>query len=106
MNKKIKAIIKRTDEDYGHMTNISNTLENMQRTVGGYIEAITYGESFGFPRFTVICNEEGRIREIPYNCCIGGNLLFGDIIIVGVDSDEITDCPLTFQQWKKILDSQ
>lgn len=27
---KIKVIIKRPDEQYGHVTNISNTLENLQ----------------------------------------------------------------------------
>ena len=37
---KIKAIIKRPDEAYGHVTWIGNTLENFQRNVGGHIEPI------------------------------------------------------------------
>ena len=37
---KIRAIIKRPDEKYGHVTNISPTLENLQKTVGGYIEPV------------------------------------------------------------------
>lgn len=32
---KIRAIIKRPDEEYGHVTNIANNLKNLQRTVGG-----------------------------------------------------------------------
>lgn len=33
---KVKVIIKRPDEKYGHVTNISTTLENLQRTVEGH----------------------------------------------------------------------
>ena len=79
MSKKIKAIIKRPDEDHGHSTWISNNLDNLQRTVEGYIEAVTYGESIGYPGFVIVCNDEGRIRELPYNCEVGGNLFFGTI---------------------------
>jgi len=35
MAQKIKVIIKRPDEKYGHVTGISRTLENLQKTVGG-----------------------------------------------------------------------
>lgn len=51
---KIKVLIKRPDEEVGHITYISNTLENLQRTVGGYIQVV--------PLITedavIICNEE------------------------------------------------
>lgn len=30
---KIRAIVKRTDEQYGHVTNISNTLKDLQNAV-------------------------------------------------------------------------
>ena len=30
---KIKCYIKRPDEEYGHSTSVSNTLENLQRNV-------------------------------------------------------------------------
>lgn len=40
MDAKIKVIIKRADEEYGHVTNISHRLENLQNTVGGYIETV------------------------------------------------------------------
>lgn len=57
MADKIKVIVKRPDELYGHMTNISNTLENMQKIVEGPIETLT------MPGYVLILNEEGRIRE-------------------------------------------
>lgn len=103
---KIRAIIKRPDEEYGHVTNVANNLENFQRNVEGYIEAVTYYEPWGTPRFVIICNEEGRIRELPYNCEVGGNLFFGTIIVVGVKGEEFADCPITFRQWKEILEAQ
>jgi len=48
---KIKVIIKRPDEKYGHVTNITNTLENLQKTVEGYIETLT------MPGYVLILNE-------------------------------------------------
>ena len=60
---KIKSIVKRADEEYGHMTWISNTLENLQRTVGGYIETVTLPGGV-----VIICDEEGRIKGKPFNC--------------------------------------
>ena len=40
---------------------INGSLENMQKLVGGYIEAIALDE-----KHTLICNEEGRIRNLPF----------------------------------------
>lgn len=106
MSKKIKAIIKRPDEDHGHSTWISNSLDNLQRTVEGYIEAVTYGESIGYPGFVVLCNEAGRLDDLPYNCQVGGFSFVGTIIVLGVDGDDFADCPLTLKQWKEILEEQ
>ena len=59
---KIKAIIKRPDEEFGHMTNISEKLENLQNTVGGYIECVSPD-----PRIVIICNEEGKLIGMEQN---------------------------------------
>ena len=50
---KIKVIIKRPDEEFGHVCNISNSLENLQKTVGGYIEAVPLTN-----KNVIICNED------------------------------------------------
>ncbi len=97
MPPKIKAIIKRADESVGHSTFISPTLPNLQRIVGGYIETVTFGD------YVVICNEEGRLLNMPYNCTINGFSFVGDIAIVGIDGDDFGDCPISFAQWKEIL---
>jgi len=98
MANKIKVIIKRPDEEYGHMTWISNTLENLQRNVGGFIETVTLGV---VPRIVIICNEEGRLQGLPYNCTICGHAFVGDIIIAGIDGDEFADVPMTMQEYKR-----
>lgn len=104
---KIKCIIKRPDEEYGHVSAISDTLENLQRTVEGYIECVTLvhqtlgvdGECV-LPGLAIICNEEGRLRKLPHNCVVDGIDFCGTIIAIGVKGDEFADVPLSFAEWK------
>lgn len=98
MAQKIKVIIKRPDEEYGHVTAISNTLKNLQNNVGGYIETLT------MPGYVLILNEEGRLDESPFNCHVAGFNLFGTIIVAGVQGDEFADVGISFDEWKKIID--
>ena len=102
---KLRAIIKRPDEEFGHVTNISDTLENLQRTVGGYIETVTITAEVNGERkrLVIVCDEEGRLKGKDYNCTVLGVLLRGDIVVLGVNEDEFDDCPLMFGEWKEIL---
>ena len=52
---KVKVIIKRPDEEYGHVSNISSTLKNLQKTVGGYIETVQVTG-----KDVILVNEEGK----------------------------------------------
>ena len=101
--KKIRAIVKRTDEEYGHMTHISNTLENLQRTVGGYIEVVKIGKGI-----IMICNEEGKLKGLPHNMFITGESIRGDIIICGENGEEFGDLPESFgmKLWKEFVNYQ
>ena len=77
---------------------IPNDLYAMQAIVGGHIEvALRMGDAL------VISNEEGLLLDLPFNCCIGGINLYGTIVVVGVDGEECTSCPLSFKQWEKIV---
>ena len=107
--RKIKAIVKRADEEFGHMTWISNTLKNLQRTVGGYIETFPVDE-----KNVIICNEEGRIRGLPRNCTLFDDrslldlrvplqTFYGDIIVVGVDGDEFADIQIDLKRWRFLI---
>lgn len=100
---KIRAIIKRPDEKYGHVTNISPSLTNLQRIVDGPIETVSF-----YPGCVLICNEEGKLRGLQRNFYMGtipfGDVIVGEVAIVGVDGEEFCDCPLNFDTWKFMLD--
>lgn len=92
--KKIKVLIKRPGEPPRSVW-ISDTLENLQRTVGGYIEIVTLQRGL-----VVICDEEGRLKGKPYNCTVRGVSFVGDIVIAGQEGEELADYPSDFQTIK------
>lgn len=98
---KTKVIIKRPDEQYGHVCNISTTLENLQKTVEGYIETIP-----AIQGAIILCNEEGKIKGLEPNMHYYGDILHGTIIIIGVDGEDFADIPITLAQWKEFCDEQ
>jgi len=75
---------------------VSNTLENLQTAVGGYIETAKLATDM-----CVVCNEEGRLLGLPHNCTICGVDFVGDILLVGVKGEEFADLPISFQQAKE-----
>ena len=91
---KIKVLIKRPGEPPRSVW-ISDTLENLQRTVGGYIEIVTLQRGL-----VVICDEEGRLKGKPYNCTVRGVSFVGDIVIAGQEGEELADYPTDFQTIK------
>lgn len=102
MRAKIRAIIKRTDEPFGHMTNISPRLENLQKLVGGYIEAVTLR-----PGLVVLRDEEGKLKNYKENmripCDYMDDVFYGDIVVLGVEDEEFTDIPIEFSACKEIV---
>ncbi|MDD6312012.1 MAG: DUF3846 domain-containing protein [Firmicutes bacterium] len=96
MSKKISVIIKEPGKKPRHV-NISNTLNNLQKTVGGYIETVTLASDR-----VIICNEEGRIQRLPWCCNICGADFVGTVILAGIDGDEFADIPATFEQVKRL----
>lgn len=77
---------------------VVNRLENLQNHVGGFIETVTFASDM-----CVICNEEGLIRGLPYNCTIAGAAIHGDILIVGVRGDEFADVPVDIKELKRMF---
>ena len=100
---RIRAIIKRPDERFGHVTNISDTLENLQKTVEGPIETVSLMSGA-----VLIVNEEGKLRGLERNFYKGqrpfGDLIVGTCIVLGTKGDEFTDCPIEFKTWKWLLE--
>ena len=93
----ITVIVKHPDEQVGHIETVSNTLEMFQFLVNGPIETMGICTDL-----TVICNEEGKLRGLPYNCTVLGEDLVGTIVLVGVDGDEFTDAPVDLEGWRKL----
>ena len=94
---KIRVIIKDPGKK-PRCVNISNTLENLQKTVGGYIETVTIASDM-----VIICNEEGRLLDLPYNCNVCGIDYVGTIIFCGMSEDEFCDLPVEYKELKWML---
>lgn len=100
---KVRVIIKRPDEEFGHVTNISPSLKNLQKTVGGYIECVTLG-LYEWGNIHIICNEEGRLDGLEYNCEVCGIDFVGTIIVAAANGEgELIDLPISFEIWKNIV---
>ena len=70
------------------LIDIDNTLKALQAEVDGYIETVTIASDA-----VVICNEEGRLRGMSYNCLFFGMVFVGTILVVGRNKDEFCDVP-------------
>lgn len=106
MEGKIRAIVKRTDELYGHVTNISASLENLQKTVGGYIEPVCIRQIEKDGRtvdLVILCDEEGKWKDKAPNIVIGRDVICGDIVALGADGEDFCDVPVTFEDWKSFV---
>jgi len=77
---------------------IDNTLEALQEIVGGYIECVTMATDL-----VVICNEEGRLMDLPFNCEICDVLFVGTILMAGVKRDEFADLPASLDDMKRMF---
>jgi len=97
MPKMISAIVKRPGEPPRHV-NVSNRLEALQKNVGGYIEAVTLATDL-----VILCDEEGRLKDKPFNCTICGYDFCGDILMVGADGDEFANLPVKYEVIKALL---
>ena len=112
MGAKIKVIIKRPDEKIGHVTNISPTLENLQRTVDGYVEDVILMRGSGDKEghnVIMIVNEEGKIKGLDKNIIMGTwaafDVIRGTLIVAqaGPDGDLEDLDLLSFDAWKDVL---
>ena len=71
---------------------IENTLEALQKVVGGYIKTVRLRVG----NAVMIVNEEGLLLGLPYNTAasgFAGQPIVGTALIVGVNGEEFTDIP-------------
>lgn len=84
----MKVARKRPGEPW-EFTEIENSLEALQAEVGGYIETVTL-----FSDASIVVNEEGIPKGLPFNLNFCGLQLFGTVLLVGVKGDEFCDVPI------------
>lgn len=75
---------------------VDNTLEALQGLVGGYIEVVSVATNC-----VLICNEEGRLLNLPYNCSIMHIDFYGPLIVAGADGCDFADSPVTLGGFNK-----
>lgn len=69
---------------------IPHSLENMQKTVGGYIQAIYPWDD----PVVLVCEEEGLLKESEFNRLIAPEVaIFGTFFICGLGDEDFTDLP-------------
>ena len=85
----MKAIRKKVGQ-LPEVIEINNTLKDLQREVGGYIQPVT---SVVIKGGIFIVNEEGILQNLEENCWIEGYRFFGNIIFVGTNGEDFTDVP-------------
>lgn len=97
MQKKLNVLLVEPNKLPRKIT-INNTLEDKQKLVGGNIE-YTYLQDNN--DVVLICNEESKILGLPFNRDIGYDVIAGNFLIVGDDSEIGEDRSLTEKQIEK-----
>lgn len=97
MQRKIKVLVVEPNE-LPREEMIENTLKAKQDLVGGDIEYVSRDY---YSDVIFICNEEGKLRGLPFNRDIGQDIIAGPFIIVGDDPEIGEDRSLTDEQIKK-----
>ena len=96
-NAKIRVIIKEPGRA-PRSVNVSPSLENLQKHVGGYLEYVRVSKNM-----VILCNEEGLLQQLPYNCTVGNIPFVGTIILIGTRDGEFCDLPIPFAAAKKVF---
>ena len=80
---------------------IPHTLEQMQQTVGGYIQAV-------FPwddPVTLVCDEEGLLKQLEFNRIVAPEVaIFGTFFLCGLGEEDFSDLPdELMEKYSKLL---
>ena len=81
MEKTIKVVmVEPMKEPYP--AEVENTLEGLQKAVGGYIEAVYLEDNV-----VLVCNEEGKLMGLPGNRSLGNDIIAGTFFVAGSNDD-------------------
>lgn len=63
--------------------NIDNSLSDLRRVVGGYLEHYGFGIGIG-----MLCDEDGRAKGLPLNFIFDGRDFVGPVLFVGEEGGD------------------
>lgn len=89
--------IKKLPGKAAKIVDVRDELSELQSAVGGYIETVTLD-----PWTVVCCDEEGRLKGLPYNVEICGIDFCGPVLLVTPEGDHFTDL-VGAEQWLEDL---
>ena len=95
-NEELKIVLKKVGEEPKIM-NIENTLEAKQKLVNGWIEVVSVTDDI-----LLVCNEEGKLENLPPNLLFDYDYIAGDCFFIGDDYDNADFKSLTDEQIEEI----
>lgn len=72
---------------------VENTLDALQKAVGGHIETISISAIEYTEKAVMIMDEEGKLKGKEHNITVCGHDIVGTVLLCGQDGDEFTDVP-------------
>jgi hypothetical protein len=99
MSNKIRAVVlKANSKELEVVEEFEHSLDNMQKAVGGYIEAVTLSHDPNTDRMvTIWLNEEGKLRGLQPNFAMIQksndkllDVIVGDVLITSTDEEGST----------------
>lgn len=81
---KMKIVVKNVNEkpEIKDIYAGPKSLKNLQDLVGGYIELVHLPENI-----IMVCNEEGKMMNLPVNFVLRGDRIAGNVIFLSSDND-------------------
>ena len=92
-NRYIEVLFKKPNRHPKKVT-IENSLEAMQRLVGGNIEVVQLYDAL------LVCNEEGKLKGLEPNVVIGDDTICGSFFIAGDDYENADSISISKKQYR------
>lgn len=94
MSKKLRIVLKKVGEKSVEAF-VEDTLEAKQKLVGGLIEVVPLDDVL------IVCNEEGKIDNLPPNVLFDYDYIAGDCFVIGDDYKTANFKSLTDEEVEK-----
>lgn len=76
---------------------IGRSIEEVQNLIGGLVEPVYYDS------VVILCDEEGRLKKLPFNFYLGNTPIVGSVIVCGKDNYDLADIGVIPESLKSAL---